>query len=133
MNEKLLPPSILAKATLRGNEYAWPFASVEETISAARASGLATVGGQAQFRLPDGICEMYWLKADASDRRAGEQWQEFVSRSAQEVLTTFKEKVVSADYLAEVRNWPFLAINSKVESTFLSTSVSFFTLKRSRG
>jgi hypothetical protein len=114
MDEALLPPAILAKATLRGNEYAWPFEVVEETIFAAQASGLATLGGQAQFRIPEGTCEMYWLDADASDRRDGEPWREFVARSTREVVAGFKQKVVSADFLAEARQWPIL--REKIEA-----------------
>jgi hypothetical protein len=108
MDEALLPPAILAKASLRGNEYAWPFEAVEDTIIAAQASGLATLGGQVQFRIPDGTCEMYWLDADASDRRDDEPWPEFVSRSARDVLAGFRQKVLSADFLAEARQWPIL-------------------------
>ena len=114
MDEALLPPSILAKATLRGKEYAWPIACVEEAISAARASGLATVGGQAQFRIPEGTCEMYWLDADASERRACEPWPEFVTRSAQEFLARFQDKIVGADFLAEAQQWPIL--REKIEA-----------------
>jgi hypothetical protein len=109
MDEALLPPAILGKATRRGNEYAWPLASVEEAITAARASGLATLGGQAQFRIPEGTCELYWLDAHASeDRRAGEPWPEYVTRSAREVLARFREKVLPADFLAEARQWSIL-------------------------
>ena len=108
MDETRLPPSILAKATLRGNEYAWPFEWVEEAISVAVTLQLVTLGGQAQFRLPDGICEMYWLNADAPDRRLAEPWSEFVSRSALVVLRRFEETVASADYVAEAHQWPFL-------------------------
>jgi len=114
MDEALLPPEILAKSTLRGNEYAWPFAAVEEAIIAAQASALATLGGQAQFRIPDGTCEMYWLNADASDRGVGEPWPEFVTRSAQEVSARFSEKVITTDFLAEVRQWPIL--REKIEA-----------------
>ena len=108
MDKAFLPPAILEKATLRGNEYAWPFEAVEETIVAAQAAGLATLGGQAQFRIPDGTCEMYWLGADASDRRDGEPWSEYVARSAREVVDRFRQKVVPADFLAEARQWPIL-------------------------
>jgi hypothetical protein len=113
MDEELLPPSILAKGSLRGNEYAWQFGDVKDVVAAARAAGLATLGGQAQFRLPDGICEMYWLDADASYRRPGEPWSAFVGRSADEVLAAFREKVVPADFLAEAQRWPFLC--TKIE------------------
>ena len=114
MDEALLPPAILAKATLRGNEYAWPLETVEETILAAQASGLATLGGQAQFRIPDGTCEMYWLDADASGRRDGEPWLQFAARSALEVVAGFRQKVVPADFHAEARQWPIL--REKIEA-----------------
>jgi hypothetical protein len=108
MDEVLLPSPILAKAALRGKEYAWAFADVETVIEAARSAGLATLGGQAQFRLPDATCEMYWREADASERRPSEPWLEFVCRSADEVLATFREKIKSVDYFAEAREWPLL-------------------------
>jgi hypothetical protein len=107
MDEELLPSPILAKATLRGKVNAWGLADVEEVIEAARSAGLATLGGVAQFRLPDGICEMHWHEANASDRRPGEPWHEFVRRSADEVLAIFREKVAPVDYLAEARRGPF--------------------------
>jgi hypothetical protein len=108
MDERLLPNAVLAKATLRGNEYAWAFADVEEAIVAAQSLGLATLGGQAQFRLPNGTYEMYWLDADASDFQPGEPWPTFVNRSAAEVLALFKENVTNANFLAEARQSPIL-------------------------
>jgi hypothetical protein len=108
MDEVLLPSPVLAKATLRGNEYAWPFGNVEEAILAARSAGLATLGGQVQFRLPDGTCELYWRSATAADRQPRESWPAYVHRSAAEVLASFREKILAVDYLAEARQWPFL-------------------------
>ena len=61
MCEELLPPSVVSKATLSGSEYAWSLEAVEKTVTAAAACGLANLGGQAQFRIPDGICDLYWL------------------------------------------------------------------------
>jgi hypothetical protein len=104
----LLPPSILAKASLRGKEYAWPLDAVEEAIAAGRAAGLVTLGGQVQFRLPDGICELYWISANAGERRPDESWDVFVNRSADEMLRQFREEVVVHDFLSEARSWPFL-------------------------
>jgi hypothetical protein len=87
--ESLLPPAVLCKALLRGNEYAWPLDDVPAAIAAARSVGLATLGGQVQFRTPDGTCELYWLNADAEDWRSGEAWSEFVTRSAEQVARGF--------------------------------------------
>lgn len=115
----MLPAAILAKATLRGNEYAWPIDCVEEAIFAAQAAGLATLGGQIQFRIPEGTCEMYWHNADASDRRRCEPWSEFVRRSAQEVLAGFKDKIMAADFLAEARQWPVLREKIETEVNIL--------------
>src|SRR5262249_53960032 len=91
MGEQELPPSVLNKATVRGNEYAWPLSAVEEAVAAARACGLADLGGQAQFRIPEGICELYWLAADSSARLPGEPWEGYVNRSADEVLARFAD------------------------------------------
>jgi hypothetical protein len=110
MTEVKLPPSILDKASLRANEYAWRLADVAEAINAAQTSGLATLGGQIQFRTPDGICELYWLSATAEDRRPDEDWLPFVSRSAEQVLQRFVGLVATTDFVAEgLRHFPCLA------------------------
>jgi len=50
----LLAVDLLARASLRGNEYAWPIADIPMVIDAARAANLVSIVGQLQFRLPDG-------------------------------------------------------------------------------
>lgn len=70
-DEALLPPTVLAKATIINNEYAWPFADVEEAIVAAQALGLANLGGNPQFRLPDGIYDLYWAQRRQFGSSAG--------------------------------------------------------------
>ena len=52
MDEHLLPASVLAWATPRGNEYAWPLAPVAVAVTAAQECVLANLGGQVQFRVP---------------------------------------------------------------------------------
>ena len=99
--EQLLPAIILAKASLSGNEYAWRIHDVEDAIRAAYSTNLATIGGQIQFRLPDGTCELYWLEADSSPRRNGEDWSSFVSRSADEVIERFRSLRANSDFVAE--------------------------------
>lgn len=96
-----LPPNVLSKGTLRGKEYAWPLADVEETVRAAAGCGLATLGGQVQFRTPDGTYELYWLCADSTDRRLNEPWEAYVTRSASEVLAAFANLRAHTDFLAE--------------------------------
>lgn len=104
----LLPREILAKASLRGNEYAWGLADVEEAVAAAQNCGLVTVGGQAQFRVPEGICEMYWIEADATPINEGEAWEAYVRRSGDEVVSKVRQIVAKTDFREEAANFSFL-------------------------
>lgn len=99
MGSDLLSPHILAKASLVGTEYAWPSASVEEAIQDARHHCFATIGGQAQFRLPDATCEMYWIDIDPKGRSSKETWREYVDRSAAEAIQKFRDRLTNT-------NWP---------------------------
>jgi hypothetical protein len=108
MSAKFLPSSLLSKATLRGNEYAWPLAAVEEAVTSAAACGLANLGGQAQFRIPDGTCELYWLSLDGSPRLPDEPWANYVTRSAAEVLAQSTALRERTDFITEALQWPVL-------------------------
>lgn len=108
MDEEHFPASVLAKAHRSGNEYGWPLEAVEETIAAAQTVGLVTIGGQPQFCLPDGTCEMYWLNADATPRRLGESRDDYVRRSAEEVVSRFRALVAKTDFAKEANGWGFL-------------------------
>lgn len=96
-----LPAEILAKASVASNEYAWRIEDVESTIEAARLVNLATLGGQVQFRLPEGTCELYWLAADSSPRLNNESWSVFVFRSAKEVIEKFRLLQEKTDFVSE--------------------------------
>ncbi|MGL6076220.1 MAG: hypothetical protein ACRC8S_18860 [Fimbriiglobus sp.] len=110
MVEGLLPSVVMDKASLRGNEYAWPLADVPEAIAAAKSLGLATLGGQVQFRTPEGTCELYWLNADTTDRLPDESWVAFVARSADQVSRGVAGLVAGTDFVAEgVKNFGNLA------------------------
>lgn len=54
----------MAKASLRGNEYAWRLQDIPEVIEATRLLGLLNKGGQLQFRIPGGTCEAYEFCVD---------------------------------------------------------------------
>ena len=108
MNENLMPQAILEKALIRGNEYAWKLSDIEEAINAGRVCRLATVGGQAQFRLPDGTCEMYWISATATPRVQGESWSQYVERSATDVRSQFRQIAETTDFRQEATKWPLL-------------------------
>jgi hypothetical protein len=108
MTEQTLPPPVLKKASLRGKEYAWPLAAVEEAVTAAAACGLANLGGQAQFRIPEGTCELYWLSLDSRERLPDEAWESYVTRTAAEVLAQFTALRQRTDFLQEALQWPAL-------------------------
>lgn len=100
-----LPREILDRSTLRGNEYAWAIDDVPQVIKACEAADLVNVGGQLQFRLPDGeTCECYWVEIDALKQvEPGLTWSRQVEQSAQIALRDFAELTRSSDFLAEGR------------------------------
>src|ERR1700720_2540345 len=98
MSEKMLPTAVLAKASIRGNEYAWKLSDVEEVINAGQACNLAAVGGQAQFRVPDGTCEMYWICAEPAPRTQDESWSHYVQRTAIEVRSQIRLVIEKTDF-----------------------------------
>jgi hypothetical protein len=109
MSEKQLPDNILEKASLRGEEYAWKFEDIKDVILASKNLKLATLGGQAQFRFPDGpICELYWIDIDIQDQKETESWTEFVNRSANEFLKEFDNRILKVDFLKEAKGNKFL-------------------------
>ena len=85
VEERYLPPDILSKAVRSGEEYGWQFDDLPAALAQARTAGLAVLGGQVQFKLPDGICELYWQNADSAPQQAGEPWDTYVERSHREV------------------------------------------------
>jgi len=100
-----LPSDILERASRAGNEYAWRIKDIPDVIAAARAANLINIGGQLQFRLPDGgTCECYWVKVDTSNS-ADEAlpWVERVSRTAEIALADFNALQERFDFIAEGR------------------------------
>jgi hypothetical protein len=108
MHEHLLPSSVLDKATLRGKEYAWPLTAVEEAVTAAAACGLASLSGNAQFRIPEATCDLYWLSVESGRRHPGEPWAKYVARSAAEVLARLTALRDRTDFTKEAAQWPVL-------------------------
>jgi FAD/FMN-containing dehydrogenase len=103
--EGALPPDLLARATLRGNEYAWPVAAIPEVIEQAKGHNLVSVGGQLQFRFPDGAtCECYWIEVDTFKTVSPDQpWHERVDQTAAAALSSFQSLRSEHDFLAEGR------------------------------
>jgi len=103
--EEFLPREILQKASLRGNEYAWPISEIPSVIEAARKSDLLNVGGQLQFRIPDGTCECYWIEVDTYKTVSDTlPWAERVERSAIEAQKAYAQLSQAKDFLSEGRN-----------------------------
>jgi hypothetical protein len=88
--EHRLSPELLAKVIRSGDEYGWRFEDLPSVLAEARSLGVAVRGGQVQFKLPDGTCELYWQNADASPRRDGETSNSYVERSHDEVRAALK-------------------------------------------
>ena len=102
LDEDLLPLELLKRATRRGNEYAWRLEDIPQVIEAARLANLMSVGGQLQFRLPDGTCECYWVEVNSIDCIALDlPWRARVEQSAEIALRTFLELPQRFDFLAE--------------------------------
>jgi hypothetical protein len=66
--ELRLPHDVLQRATLQGNEYAWPVEYIPKVIEAAREAELASIGGQLQFRLPEEPANAIGLRSIPTSR-----------------------------------------------------------------
>ena len=104
--EDPLPEELIAGATLRGNEYGWRVESFPNALRVAERLGFACLGGQFQFRLPDSVCEMYWLAADSKERLPNEDWNSYRLRSIAEVSEKFQRLVAETDFEAKAHEWP---------------------------
>jgi hypothetical protein len=102
----ILPAIITQGATLHGKEYAWEIGAFPNALAHAEALGYGCLGGQFQFVLQDGTCEMYWLNADSSERAKGEAWSTYSRRSCSEVLSGFQRLVANTDFKKEASQWP---------------------------
>jgi hypothetical protein len=98
--ELRLPHDVLQRASLRGNEYAWPIEDIPKVIEAARQANLASIGGQLQFRLPDGgTCECHWVEVDTyTSVPASLPWRERVNQTATVALADFSRLISQFDY-----------------------------------
>lgn len=105
-SETLLPDQLLDRATLRGNERAWPIGDIPEVIEAARQAGLVSVGGQLQLRFPDGgTCECYWVEVDTFKSVSPDlPWPERVEQTAAAATSQFQGLIDQYDFAAEGRS-----------------------------
>lgn len=99
-----LPPDILARATLRGREYAWALDDIPAVIEAARKAGLINVGGQLQFRAPGATCEIYYVEVDTYKSVPKTlPYEERVEKTAEAALREFTHLRETEDFIAEGR------------------------------
>jgi pimeloyl-ACP methyl ester carboxylesterase len=112
-NIMTLPEDMLAIANRESNEEGWRLADFPAVLARASFHRLACIGGQFQFRGPIGSAEMYWLNADSTPRKQGEDWDGYVERANSEVLRMFNRLVEQTDFRAEARQWEHIteAIN----------------------
>ena len=92
-----LPPELARGAIQNGKQFAWPVDVFPSVVAEAPGLEYACLGGQFQFLRPGGeIFELYWLNADSQERKAGEPWGEFATRSCTEVAQGFMVLLESA-------------------------------------
>jgi len=105
-SEQLLPADILARATLRGNEYAWPVGDIPRVIEGARLADLVNIGGQLQLRVPGGdTCECYWVEVDTFKTvTETADWQERVLLTADAALKQYKHLCDRHNFIEEIRS-----------------------------
>jgi len=102
-----LPEDMLQGASLE-NEEGWRKGAFLGVLMKAESHNLACLGGQYQFRFDDGTCEMYWLCADANERREDQTWSEFVASSNDQVRSRFIKLCETADIDKEIEDWDFV-------------------------
>ncbi|MEH6664296.1 MAG: hypothetical protein V7678_05550 [Brevundimonas sp.] len=103
--EHLLPDDVVSAASQRGGEYAWRPSDIPRVIEAGRKAGLASLGGQLQFRTPDGTCECYWVDVDTSSVVSQSlSWSDRVNLSAEVALNSFEHLAEAYDFTSEGRS-----------------------------
>ena len=111
--EQRLPKSILDKAIKSTNEFGWRQEDFLDVIEAAKQTHLASIGGQVQYVLPDGTCELYWLSYDPTYRQLNETWLTYCERTANECLEKFNNLIATTDIEKEALTFPFLSDKKK--------------------
>ena len=128
MFEDKLPDKIKEKARISlGGEYAWKMNDIEEVIDQAQKVGLACVGGQPQFQLPEGTYELYWINYESTEIKIDELWEDYVVRSANEVKREFNRRCIETDFLREADSFNLIKIKLE-EKDFNLLNYLYFVL-----
>ena len=101
--EPFLPADLLSCADKRGNDYAWRRKDLLRVAAAAKKAGLASCGGQVQFRSTDGTFEIKWRSFDPEYRRENEAWNKYVVRSWKETCLKWQNLFDNDDLIEEGR------------------------------
>ena len=109
IEEKYLPSEILQKAIVSGKEYGWKRSDFKKVIDKAVEIGLGIIGGQIQFNLPDGTCELYWHCYDTTERKLGESWKDYCERTKEECISQFEKLPTNSELIKEgIEKFDFL-------------------------
>jgi hypothetical protein len=113
--EDLFPKELLDKQLRStGNILGWKYDNLPEFVKICRESGLAILAGKTAFFLPDGTCELYWIKAHPRLKTLHERWQQYVERSGSEFLILIKELYEQTDFENEgTHSYEFLREKKK--------------------
>lgn len=115
--EKYLPTEILQKAIVSRKEYGWKRTDFRKVINKAVEVGLGIIGGQVQFKLPEGTCELYWHKYDTIERKQGESWIDYCKRTKEECLNQFEKLPTDSELIKEgIESFDFLKQKSKTNT-----------------
>jgi lactate dehydrogenase-like 2-hydroxyacid dehydrogenase len=101
IEEKYLPNEILQKAIVSGKEYGWKRDDFKEVVDKTVEIGLGIIGGQVQFKFQDGTCELYWHKYDTTERKPGENWNDYCQRTKKECLSQFEKLPTDTELINE--------------------------------
>jgi hypothetical protein len=97
--EKSFPRELREKAVRSpGGEWGWKLEDIPEVVKQSRKRNFGILGGQIQFRLPDGTCELYDLNADPKDKSDVETWKEYSKRSCEEFVAFFNALTNKTDF-----------------------------------
>ncbi|MEM1036160.1 MAG: hypothetical protein AAGI14_05300 [Pseudomonadota bacterium] len=97
-----LPDTLLNKATLRGNEYAWKLDDIPTVIKTARSIGLINLGGQLQFRIPGATCEAYEIEVRPNDKKCPEN---AAKQCHEQFIELLRNKAV---FIEKAKDWQSL-------------------------
>lgn len=109
ITELKIQKNILDKAVKSGQEFGWRRDDFVDVIDSALSENLAIIGGQIQFKLPDGTCELYWKSYDTNEKLPSENWKDYCLRTHNECLEKFKQLDSNDKLIKEgIDNFDFL-------------------------